>query len=124
MSNYYPLQPGDRSTTQSRTDSSSAADRRKQEVESVESKAGTNSAPGHDEPMYPLYKVGYLTPSEFLVAPFTPVLCEGDTSGEGTKCYEVDVDSYGDCYDSTAPARVRDVSGIWHMDTDHDGKVN
>lgn len=38
--------------------------------------------------------------------------------------HELDMNKYGDCYDPTAPMRVRDVSREWSMDTDNDGDKN
>jgi hypothetical protein len=121
MSDPHPLQAGDRSSNQSRTDSSTAADRRSQEVGSIHSEEGENRSGMSPAP--PMFKVGYLNPSGFLTPPYNPVFCEGDTSGEGTKCYEVDIDAYGDSYDPTAPIRVRQADQ-WSLDSDHDGHLN
>jgi hypothetical protein len=118
---YDPLQAGDRLTTRgSSTDSSSAADRRSQVVGSVQSENGENRSGG--SPASPEFKVGYLG-NLLHRPPFDPVLCEGDTSGEGTKIYDIDVAAYGDSYDPTAPMRVR-FADQWQMDSDHDGKLN
>ena len=71
---YDPLQAGDRLTTRgSSMDSSPAADRRSQEVSSVQSEEGTNRSGA--TPSSPEFKVGYLG-NLLHKAPFDPVLCE------------------------------------------------
>ena len=124
MSNYDPLQAGDRLQVREPVRvEHTGADRRSQEVDTVQSEEGTNRAPSHGNHDGPMYKIGYIKMSPILEPPYNPVLCEGDTSGEGTQIYELDIDSYGDSYDPTAPMRVRQADQ-WTMDTDHDGKLN
>lgn len=102
----------------------SDADRRSQVTAPVSSVSGNNQAADKDEPVESqLYKVGYINPSSFLMAPYDPVYCEGDTSGTGTEIRELDIDTYGDDYDPTAPIRVRTADN-WHLDSDHDGHLN
>lgn len=124
MANYFPLQAGDRAGDYSESQSSTAADRRPTKQNNVQPEHGENRAPGFNSPEYPLFQVGNLAPSPFLSAPFPVVSTEGDTSGTGTTVHELDVLSYGDCYDPSAPTRVRDVANMWSVDTDSDGTNN
>lgn len=123
MAHNFPLQAGDVSSERGRRDASPAGDRREQNIESEQSVTGTNAAPQAGKPMYPLFPVGSLEPSSFLAAPFPVIKMEGDTSGEGTKIHEIDIYSYGDNWDSTAPIRVRTVDN-YDLDSDFDGHKN
>jgi hypothetical protein len=123
MAHPYPLQSGDRSTNQSGRDASTAGDRRDQNIESVQSYDGHNSAPQGDTPRGPVYGIGDMAPSPFLCAPYPVVHMEGDTSGEGTQIHQIDIYAYGDSLDSTAPIRVRTVDN-YELDSDFDGHKN
>lgn len=47
------------------------------------------------------------------------------TEAEGsTETHDINIRKFGDCYDPTAPMRVRDVTAEWQMDTDSDGEKN
>jgi|SRR5579864_3951634 len=70
-----------------------------------------------------LWKVGQATPNSFLSAPFPTIMMDGDNNGMPAEVHEIDVDSYGDCYDPTSPMRVR-VADNYHLDSDHDGHLN
>ena len=123
MANKFPLQAGDRTPDFSGRDTSTAADRRSQEIADIHKFEGGNPAPSRTEPVGPLWKTGQVAPNGFLTAPFTPIHTEGDTSGEGTKCYEIDIYSYGDSIDPTAPTRSRTVDN-YTLDSDFDGHLN
>jgi len=116
-----PLQTGDQAPDFSRTDSSTSADRRQQREEGVTPEFGRNRAPQHDAPIGMSWRAGQLPPNSFLSAPFAPV--NSDDPNE-IEVRELDIASYGDCYDTTSPMRVRDVSREWDVDTDHDGRKN
>jgi len=133
MANRYPLQPGDVTPDLSDYNFSNEADRRADQTVTV---ARSNPHNYHGE--YPaadqarpeagrLFRPGGLMPNEFLSAPFPTILMDGDNNGSPAEIHEIDVDSYGDCYDTTAPMRVRTVSpaeNSWRLDTDHDGQRN
>jgi hypothetical protein len=129
MARPYALQPGDVAPDLSDYNFSNEADRRQPEV------TVARSNPMHYHGEYPaadqarpeggrLWKVGQAQPNEFLSAPFPVIEMDGDNNGTPAEVHEVDIYTYGDAYDPTAPARVRDVSSEWHMDTDFDGKRN
>jgi hypothetical protein len=122
---YHPLQPGDRTQGQSGLfENSPAADRRPASQSGFANPPGENAAPEFGEAETPLYKIGYLTPIAKHSAPFECVHTDGDTSGTGTKMYMIDRDEFGDCWDPTAPARVREVGSEWQVDSDGDGSKN
>lgn len=124
MANFKPLQPGDRvQVSEPVSVNKDSADRRSQDVSSVQSYEGTNRDSAQSNFNGPLYKVGYIDMSPILKPPYNPILCEGDSTGEGTEIYEINIDSYGDSYDPTAPIRVRNADQ-WTLDSDNDGKLN
>jgi hypothetical protein len=124
MSDPHPLQPGDRAPDLSDHNFSNEADRRDQRVAGSNYHGNYPSAAQDRPEGGPLWKCGQATPNEFLSAPFNVISMDGDNTGYPAETHEIDIDSYGDCYDTTAPARTRDVTSVWHLDTDHDGKVN
>lgn len=123
MANPFPLQVGDVAPDFSGRDASPAGDRRRSDAAPVEPFNGNQAAPQLDSPVYPLFRDGYAEMKSEHCAPFAPILTQGDTSGEGTKVYAIDVYSYGDTYDSTAPSRIREADN-WTLDSDFDGKRN
>lgn len=64
-----------------------------------------------------MWRPGQLAPASAI-----RTSAEASNDSEGDTVHEVDVDKYGDCYDSTAVARVR--IAPWSLDTDHDGHLN
>lgn len=122
MAHSYPLQPGDRSSEQGRTDSLLTGDRRSQDAAPVGSMTGNQVGPQFEAPMDPLWKCGQVAPISKHSAPFSPIEMEGDTSGDGTTIHAIDIYSYGDCHDPKAPTRVR--TADWTVDTDYDGAEN
>lgn len=66
-----------------------------------------------------MWRAGQLAPSGSAPSPTV-----SDDTSEADVVRELDTQKYGDCYDSTAPMRVRDVSRQWTMDTDNDGDKN
>lgn len=123
MANRFPLQAGDVAPDFSGRDASPAGDRRPQDSAPVEPFNGNQAAPQAGSPVYPLFRDGYVEVSPFLKAPFAPVETAGDTTGEGTKVYEIDTCSYGDSLDPTAPMRIRPVDN-YELDSDFDGHLN
>lgn len=124
MANKFPLQAGDR--TPDLSDSfinGPEADRREQDAPPVSAPMEQNAARSLEAPVTPLWRDGQLAPVRHM-APFDGVCVhtEGDTSGDGTTTHDVDIYSYGDCYDPTAPTRVR--TKDWVVDTDFDGSPN
>lgn len=132
MANKYPLQPGDVAPDLSDYNFSNEADRRSQET----TVARSNPMNYHGE--YPaadqsrpeggrLWKVGQAQPNEFLSAPYPVIQMDGDNNGYPAEVHEIDICSYGDSYDPTAPMRVRTVSAPenhYNFDSDHDGHRN
>jgi len=124
MANKYPLQAGDRAPDFSGRDASTAGDRRTQASPPVESFEGNQAAPSKHQPdAGPLWRPGQIAPEARNSAPFPCIHTEGDTSGTGTKVYEIDICSYGDTYDPTAPTRIRTVDN-YELDSDYDGHLN
>lgn len=117
MANRFPLQSGDASTDLSDYSFSPEADRRSQQSTSM------NPAADLDHPEGRLWKVGQAVPNSFLSAPFAVIRMDGDANGSPTEAYELDMHKYGDCYDPTAPIRVRTVDN-YHLDSDGDGHLN
>jgi len=120
MANPYPLQPGDRSSNYSGSDSSTSADRRPASDNPVRPEGGTHSAPQAEAPMGDLWRAGSLAPTYRLPE---PVHCVGDNAGAPDEVHEININVYGDCYDPEAPMRVRVVRD-WTFDPDNDGKVS
>jgi hypothetical protein len=125
MANRHPLQPGDVAPDLSDYSFSNEADRRSQETMTA------RSNPMHYHGEYPaadqarpeggrLWKVGQAVPN--FSAPFSVIEMDGDNNGQPAEVHEIDIYSYGDGYDPTAPMRVR--TAPWSMDTDNDGKKN
>jgi len=124
MSNRFPLQDADRSFDPSVTRSSNAADRREDAQNAyTDEQPGANAAASSGSSMDLSWQPGSLAPVKHQ-PPYAPIYMEGDTSGDGTVVHEVDICSYGDDYDPTAPMRVREVGSKWKFDSDHDGEVN
>lgn len=122
MANKYPLQAGDITPDFSGRDSSPAADRRAQETASVQSNQGSNYASA--TPASVLWQPGQVAPVKHT-PPFDTIRMEGDTSGDGTEIFAIDIYSYGDCHDPKAPTRINDVTSEWaSVDTDFDGAEN
>lgn len=96
-------------------DSSTSADRRSQDS------SGSQAAPQKDSPTAPVFRTGMLEPNSFLRAPFDTTTVD---EGANDNVVQLDRNTYGDCFDPTAPTRVRDVGSAWQMDTDHDGNKN
>jgi hypothetical protein len=129
MANPKPLQRGDVAPDLSDYNFSNEADRRADQTVTI-----VRSNPQNYHGEYPaadqsraeggrLWKVGQATPNEFLSAPFPVIQMDGDATGYPAEVHEIDLDSYGDCYDPTAPMRVRTVTN-YHLDSDHDGQLN
>lgn len=132
MADPHALQRGDVAPDLSDYNFSTEADRRSQEATVVRS----NPMNYHGE--YPaadqsrpeggrLFKVGQATPSEFLSAPYPVIRMDGDNNGYPAEVHEIDILSYGDAYDPTAPIRVREVApeeNHWDLDSDQDGHRN
>jgi hypothetical protein len=122
---YHPLQPGDRTQGQSGLfENSPAADRRPTSQSGLAEPPGENAAPEYGSAEFPLYKIGYLDVIAKHSAPFDVVRTEGDTSGTGTQEYQIEIREFGDCWDPTAPERVREVGSAWSFDSDNDGTLN
>jgi len=131
MADPHPLQSGDRAPDLSDYNFSTEADRRADQTVTV-----VRSNPQNYHGDYPaadqsrpetgrLWKVGQAVPN--FGAPFQTILMDGDNNGMPAEVHEIDIDSYGDAYDPTAPARVRLVSpseNSWNLDSDHDGQRN
>lgn len=123
MAHKIPLQPGDSTQGQSGLyENSTAADRRPSQTGSG-SAPGENAAPSYGESETPLYRIGYLNPTAKHAPPYEAIYMEGDSSGAGTTIHEIDICSYGDAYDPTAPTRVRFVDN-YSLDSDGDGHLN
>lgn len=130
MANKYPLQPGDVTPDLSDYNFSNEADRRGQETTTA------RSNPMHYHGEYPttdqarpeggrLWKVGQATPT--MAAPWPVIEMDGDNTGYPAEIHEIDILSYGDAYDPTAPLRVRNVApseSHWSLDSDADGHRN
>jgi hypothetical protein len=117
MANRFPLQPADASSDLSDYSFSPEADRRSQQS------TGANPAGDMDRPEGRLWKVGQAVPNDFLMAPFPVVHMDGDNNGSPAEVHEIDILKYGDCYDPTAPIRVRTVDN-YKLDSDNDGHLN
>lgn len=132
MADRHPLQRGDVAPDLSDYSFSNEADRREQRATVVRSNphnyhgdfpAADQSRPEGGR----LWKVGQATPNEFLSAPFPVIQMDGDNNGSPAQVHEIHIESYGDCYDPTAPLRVRTVSPAenhWNFDSDGDGHRN
>lgn len=132
MANKYPLQAGDVAPDLSDYNFSTEADRREPGV------APARSNPQNYHGEYPaadqsrpeggrLWKVGQATPNEFLSAPFPTILMDGDNNGSPAEVHELDIYTYGDCYDPTTPIRVRQIAPAenhYNLDSDFDGHRN
>lgn len=125
------LQHGDVAPDLSDYNFSNEADRRADQAPTVvrsnpgnyhgENVAGDQAGPASGR----LWKVGQATPN--FGAPFSTVFMDGDNTGYPAEVHEIDITSYGDCYDPTAPMRVRTVAPAenhWDLDSDHDGHRN
>jgi hypothetical protein len=127
MANRFPLQRGDVAPDLSDYNASSEADRRSPDVTVVKSNPmyghGENMAPQKDSPEGRIWKVGQAAPNDFLTAPYPVIRMDGDNNGSPAEVHEIDIYSYGDAYDQTAPIRVRTVDN-YNMDTDFDGHRN
>lgn len=124
------LQRGDVAPDLSDYNFSNEADRRPGVVTSAKSNPqgvhGEHAAndQGHAEGR--LWKVGQAVPNDFLSNPGV-IFMDGDNNGSPAEVREIDLDAYGDCYDPTAPLRVRTVApseSHWDLDSDHDGHRN
>lgn len=132
MANRFPLQSGDVAPDLSDRHTSTEADRRQPQTTVARSNPmnyhGDYPAADQSRPEGGrLFKVGQATPSEFLAAPFPVISMDGDNNGYPAEVHEIDILSYGDAYDTTAPVRVRTVAPAesnWSMDTDNDGHRN
>lgn len=132
MANRFPLQPGDVAPDLSDYNFSTEADRRDPVATVVRSNPQNyhGDFPAADQSRAEggrLWKVGQATPNEFLSAPFNVIQMDGDNSGMPAEVHEIDILKYGDCYDTTAPLRVRTVAPAdnnWSLDTDADGHIN
>jgi len=125
MADPHPLQRGDRSQDLSDYNFSNEADRRSQETYTPQSNPmyyhGEFPAADQARPEGGrLWKVGQAVPN--FQAPWNVIAMDGDNNGMPAEVHELNMDMYGDCYDPTAPARVR--TADWHVDTDHDGNPN
>jgi len=72
-----------------------------------------------------MFRPGTAMPN--LRAPFTVISMDGDNTGYPAEVHEIDINMYGDAYDSTTPMRVRTVAPAeshWDLDSDHDGHRN
>jgi hypothetical protein len=127
MADRHPLQRGDVAPDLSDYNFSNEADRRADQTVTV-----PRSNPHNYHGEYPandqsrpeggrLWKVGQAQPN--FAAPWPTILMDGDNTGYPAEVHELDIDSYGDCYDPTAPMRVRTVTN-YHLDSDHDGNLN
>ena len=122
MANKFPLQAGDVAPDFSERDASMTGDKREPVVAPVSSFNGVNAS--GDGTHSPIWKAGQVAPISKHSPPYAAIHTEGDTSGDGTVLYPVDVYSYGDCYDPHAPTRVREVASEWKVDTDFDSSLN
>lgn len=133
MANRFPLQRGDVAPDLSDYNFSNEADRRADQTVTVprsnpqnyhgEFPAADQSRPEAGR----LFRPGSALPNEFLSAPFPVIMQDGDNTGYPAEVREIDIDAYGDCYDTTAPMRVRTVAPAeshWDLDSDHDGHRN
>lgn len=133
MADPHALQRGDVAPDLSDYTFSNEADRRADQTVTV---ARSNPHNYHGE--YPaadqarpeagrLWRPGQAQPNAFLSAPFPTILMDGDNTGYPAEIHEIDINAYGDCYDPTAPMRVRTVAPAenhWDLDSDHDGHRN
>lgn len=132
MADQHPLQAGDRSSDLGDYNFSNEADRRPQQTTPARSVQSNyhGAYPAADQSRAEggrLWKVGQATPNEFLSAPYPVIHMDGDATGYPAEVRELDMDTYGDCYDPTAPLRVRTVSpseNHWNLDSDNDGHRN
>lgn len=116
MADRHPLQAGDVAPDLSDYNFSNEADRRDQNYHGYRPAADQARAESGR-----LWKVGQAMPN--LSAPFNVIRMDGDNNGQPTEVREIDMDAYGDCYDPTAPLKVRTVPN-YHLDSDHDGFLN
>lgn len=130
MADRHPLQSGDVTPDLSDYNFSNEADRRSQDVASAKS-IGSNyhgEYPAADQSQAEggrLWKVGQAVPN--LQAPWDVIHMDGDNTGYPAEVHELDMNAYGDCYDPTAPMRVRTVAPAenhWGLDSDNDGHRN
>jgi len=131
MANRFPLQAGDVAPDYSDNRFDSGADRRAPEVTIAQSNPqysqGENMTPDQDRPEGRLWKVGQAEPESRHSAPFPVIMMDGDNNGYPAEVHEIDIYSYGDAYDPTAPMRVRSVAppeNHWELDSDRDGHRN
>lgn len=128
MANRFPLQSGDVAPDLSDYNFSNEADRRADQSATV---VRSNPHDTHGEHMSGnqsqaegrLWKVGQAMPNDFLSAPFPTIRMDGDNNGMPADVREIDILAYGDCYDPTAPMRIRTVPN-YSLDSDNDGKLN
>ena len=120
MANKYPLQAGDVAPDLSDYNFSNEADRRSQKADELHPSGDMGHANGR------LFKVGQAYPIDSHSAPFTTISMDGDNNGQPTETYEIDIRSYGDAYDPTAPLKVNIVAKDkhWDLDSDGDGQLN
>jgi hypothetical protein len=105
MSNYDPLQAGDRSKSFSRRDDSLAADRRTEDENSIrESQEGANAAPSYGSPISEPYPDKNLRPSGWMLAPWD---VQHIDEGNADEVREIDCSEYGEAFTPTGVARVR-----------------
>lgn len=130
MADPHPLQPGDKSSDLSDYNFSNEADRREQGNYVVKSNPMYyhGEYPAADQAQAELgrkFQAGSLQPT--MQAPWTVIAMDGDNNNMPAEVHELNIDSYGDAYDPTAPARVRIVAPAqnhWSLDSDHDGFRN
>jgi hypothetical protein len=130
MADKHPLQAGDVTPDLSDYSFSNEADRRQNKVhagvgEATQHAHFEDTAAGDTARPHPgrLFKVGTASPSDFLAAPFPVVRMDGDNNGTPGEVIELNIDRFGDGYDTTDVMRVR-ISNDWSMDTDNDGRLN
>lgn len=128
MADRHPLQPGDITPDLSDYNFSNEADRREQVAHvgmaNPQRKHGPFMADDQSQAAAGrLWKVGQAAPEDFLSAPFQVIMMDGDNNGNPAVVTEIDLDKYGDCYDPTAPMRIRTVDN-YSLDSDHDGHLN
>ena len=129
MADPHPLQRGDVAPDLSDYNFSNEADRRADQVVYTPKPNPHNyhgQWPAADQARPEagrLFRPGSAQPNDFLSAPFPTVLMDGDNNGQPAEIHEVDILAYGDCYDPTAPMRIRQVDN-YNLDSDNDGHRN